>query len=63
MADRQTAGGYAKIATVIRADLPLLAHCPPGSGRVRFRATNVSAAQARYRALLAGISDGIEDDL
>jgi antagonist of KipI len=67
MADRQTAGGYPKIATVISADLPLLAQCAPGSGRVRFRTTTVSAAQARYRALLAGIeegiSDGIEDDL
>jgi antagonist of KipI len=63
MADRQTAGGYAKIATVISADLPLLAQCPPGSGRVRFRATTVSAAQARYRVLLAGISDSLAGGL
>jgi allophanate hydrolase len=37
-------GGYPKIATVIRADLPRLAHLRPGT-RVRFAAVN--AAQAR----------------
>jgi KipI family sensor histidine kinase inhibitor len=31
MADRQTTGGYAKIATVIGADLPLLAQAVPGT--------------------------------
>lgn len=31
MADRQTTGGYPKIAQVIRADLPLLAQARPGS--------------------------------
>lgn len=35
MADRQTTGGYAKIATVISEDLWLLAQCMPGA-RVRF---------------------------
>ncbi len=35
MADRQTTGGYAKIATVIRRDLSLLAQARPGD-RVRF---------------------------
>ncbi|MDD6615845.1 MAG: biotin-dependent carboxyltransferase family protein [Lachnospiraceae bacterium] len=30
MADRQTTGGYAKIATVYSRDLPLLAQCKPG---------------------------------
>jgi allophanate hydrolase len=44
LADSQTVGGYPKIATVIRADLPRLAHLRPGS-RVYFRA--VTAAQAR----------------
>lgn len=37
MVDHQTTGGYPKIATVIRDDLPLLAQCLPGN-RVRFRA-------------------------
>lgn len=47
MADHQTTGGYPKIATVIQADLPLLAQCLPGD-IVRFRAVNldeVGAAQ------------------
>lgn len=44
LADSQTVGGYPKIATVIRADLPRLAHLPPGT-RLRFQA--VTAAQAR----------------
>jgi antagonist of KipI len=35
MVDHQTTGGYPKIGTVIREDLPLLAQCLPGD-RVRF---------------------------
>jgi antagonist of KipI len=38
MADAPTTGGYPKIATVVRADLPLLAQLVPGEGRVRFEA-------------------------
>ena len=52
MADHQTTGGYPKIATVIRADLPLLAQCVPGD-RVRFRAVTVSEAQAAWRQAMA----------
>lgn len=37
LADHQTTGGYPKIATVIQADLPLLAQLMPGD-RVRFQA-------------------------
>lgn len=44
LADSQTVGGYPKIATVIQADLPKLAHMKPGT-RLRFQ--SVSAAQAR----------------
>ncbi len=44
LADSQTVGGYPKIATVISADLPRLAHLKPGT-RLRFQA--VSGAQAR----------------
>lgn len=44
LADGQTVGGYPKIATVISADLPRLAHLRPGT-RLLFQA--VSAAQAR----------------
>jgi KipI family sensor histidine kinase inhibitor len=36
LADGPTTGGYPKIATVVTADLPLLAQALPGSGRVRF---------------------------
>ena len=36
LADGPTTGGYPKIATVVSADLPLLAQVLPGSGRVRF---------------------------
>jgi allophanate hydrolase len=44
LADSQTVGGYPKIATVIQADLPKLAHMKPGT-RLRFQ--GVTAAQAR----------------
>lgn len=44
LADSQTVGGYPKIATVISADLPRLAHLKPGT-RLSFQA--VSGAQAR----------------
>jgi allophanate hydrolase subunit 2 len=51
MADRQPTGGYPKIGTVIRADLPKLAQTPPG-GLVRFRAvTRDQAVQALADAL------------
>ena len=46
LADGQTVGGYPKIATVITADLPRLAHLRPGN-RVRFEpATATQAHQA-----------------
>lgn len=51
MADRQTAGGYAKIGVVSSASLPLLAQCPPGAGSVRFRAVSVEEAQAKWRGI------------
>jgi len=62
MADRQTTGGYTKIATVIGADIPLLAQCLPGAGRVRFAAITPAEAvrlrrdQAARLARLAGAS-------
>jgi len=36
-----TTGGYPKIATVVTADLPLLAQLVPGEGTVRFEAVRV----------------------
>lgn len=49
LADAQTVGGYAKIATVIRADLPRLAHARPGS-TLRFAAVTRPEAFAALRA-------------
>jgi len=46
MADAPTTGGYPKIATVVSADLHLLAQLAPGEGHLRFRAVTVDEAQA-----------------
>jgi antagonist of KipI len=59
MADSPTTGGYLKIASVVSADLPLVAQCAPGSGRLRFRETTVESAQRRYRQLMEGLKNGI----
>ena len=47
MADHQTAGGYAKLATVLSFDLPRLAQLRPGN-TVRFRRLSAEAAQELY---------------
>lgn len=47
-ADRQTTGGYAKIATVISVDLDTLAALSPGD-TVRFQKTSLAAAQRLYK--------------
>ena len=44
MADRQTSGGYARIANVISTDLTILAQMRPGD-KVHFKETNVDTAQ------------------
>lgn len=54
MADRQTTGGYPKIAVVISADLPLAAQLSPGDS-VTFALSTVAKAQTalwKHRALL-----------
>ena len=38
LADGPTTGGYPKLATVVTADLPLIAQLVPGEGQVRFEA-------------------------
>jgi biotin-dependent carboxylase-like uncharacterized protein len=48
LADRQTTGGYPKIATVISADLPSLARLPVGA-KVSFEAVSIEAAEAARR--------------
>jgi allophanate hydrolase subunit 2 len=44
MADRQTAGGYPKIAAVASVDLPLLAQCVPRD-TIRFEQLTLDDAQ------------------
>ncbi|PLP97987.1 5-oxoprolinase subunit C family protein [Cupriavidus pauculus] len=50
MADRQSVGGYPKIAYVISADLPRLAQSMPGTA-LRFRAVTPDAAQQELLAM------------
>ncbi|TVY09224.1 5-oxoprolinase subunit C family protein [Paenibacillus cremeus] len=47
MADRQTTGGYPKVAQVISADLPLLAQAQIGSS-IRFKLVDLQEAQEAY---------------
>jgi len=61
MADRQTTGGYPKIATVISTDIPLLAQCRPGQSTIRFKETSVQQAQQSYRRMIAGLNSLFED--
>jgi antagonist of KipI len=61
MADRQTTGGYPKLATVITADLALVAQLAPGD-QFRFEACTppdaLTALIARERAVLVVERDG-----
>lgn len=59
--DHQTAGGYAKIATVISADLPRVGRLRPGDA-LAFRAVGVEEAEAirrRQEQAIAGLIRGI----
>ncbi len=47
MADRQTTGGYTKIANVISVDIPYLAQLKPGD-RVSFKETDMEEARKLY---------------
>ena len=58
--DRPATGGYAKIATVISADLPLLAQARPGD-TLRFVAIDVEQAREAWRERLRMLYDGIEE--
>jgi biotin-dependent carboxylase-like uncharacterized protein len=59
LVDRQTAGGYPKIATVISADMPALGRMPIGA-KIVFEPISIEAARALRRELAAEI-DGIRD--
>ncbi|WP_347558463.1 biotin-dependent carboxyltransferase family protein [Robbsia sp. KACC 23696] len=54
MAERQTTGGYPKIAQVIGADLGKLAQCAPGD-TVRFELTDLGTAHRALRARAAAL--------
>jgi biotin-dependent carboxylase-like uncharacterized protein len=55
LADRQTTGGYPKIATVIAADLPALGRLAPGAG-IAFAAVSIDEAEAAHRQLAARLA-------
>jgi antagonist of KipI len=59
MADHQTIGGYPKIATVISADIPLLAQCLPSQSAVTFEAVSVEEAQLRYRRMMKALEEAL----
>lgn len=56
LADRQTSGGYTKIATLASSSLPRLVQAFPGGNvALCFRRVTVEEAQAAWRSLLAGL--------
>jgi allophanate hydrolase subunit 2 len=60
LVDRQSTGGYTKIATVASFDIGRLGQVKPGQ-RVRFRAVDVAEAHRLRRAWetsLAGVAGG-----
>ena len=58
LADHQTIGGYAKIATVISADLPLAGRLMPGAA-LRFQAVTLAEAEAARHTAEVRIADMI----
>ena len=61
LAERQTVGGYTKIAAVISADLPVIGQCKAGD-IVRFRAVTLQEAHALCRerqAALTALAEGL----
>jgi biotin-dependent carboxylase-like uncharacterized protein len=56
LADRQTTGGYPKVAAVISADLPALGQLTPGA-KVAFQAVSIDEAEAARREMAARIAD------
>lgn len=60
MADRQTTGGYPRIAEVIAADIARLAQAAPGRSAVRFDRVTLDAADAAREAASRRVSELIE---
>src|SRR4029077_9331618 len=61
MADRQTIGGYPKIATVISADLPELGRLSIGS-KIAFERVTLETAQGLRRSMLSHL-DNLRDHI
>ncbi len=59
MADHQTTGGYTMIATVIQADIPLVAQCLPGN-RLSFRAVGLEEAREALWTQRHGLEETLE---
>ena len=55
LADRQTTGGYCKVATVVSADIPSLGRLTPGA-RIAFAAVGIETAEAAARQLASDIA-------
>jgi len=55
LADRQTTGGYAKIATVVSADIPTLGRLAPGAS-IAFEAAGIEVAEAAARRLARDVA-------
>jgi len=55
LADRQTTGGYAKIATVVSADIAMLGRLAPGAS-LAFEAVGIEAAEAAARQLAGDLA-------
>lgn len=47
LSDRQTVGGYTKIATIINVDMPMIAQCKAGD-RIHFKTINIYEAQELF---------------
>lgn len=60
MADRQTTGGYPRIAEVIAADVPRLAQAMPGVTALRFERATLEAADEARETLARRVNDLIE---
>jgi biotin-dependent carboxylase-like uncharacterized protein len=60
LADRQTAGGYTKIATVIGVDIGAIGQTRPGQ-RVRFRQVTLEDAHAALAAEAAWLTRAVDD--
>jgi len=60
MADRQTTGGYPRIAEVIAADVPRLAQATPGVTAVHFERATLDSADEAREALARRVKELIE---